>query len=371
MSRRYNTFNYSLNEKELEKLDRMEEQVMKMSQDMLSFGYPPIQEQPIYHPFVQPQFTNNNDNPLLTMQQNRVKNIQQNIPTEKPNNNVTYPNVVNCGTSNIQNGWIVENLNFQIENDSIELVINLKNSTIEQKEKTKTKATIDAIKFIEKLLVDGSLKKDDTDNFALEKQNFEEKIKNLEKQINKIKNKNSEENIAIKFLKMHNDHMNEVKTLKDEIKQKLEENLSSKDQLNAILSRINNFLEEEIDEIHEPKQGDEIKKEHVGFLENYYKNCCCYPDERSVSALAFGIDVTRDRVVKWFKSRRRRSRINYEYRKVIEEHEKKIKQKDEQIKEEKNNVEEIKENDTDSDDFLMLSIFDIFGYENEKEKNDI
>uniref|UniRef100_A0A1I8BB14 Homeobox domain-containing protein n=1 Tax=Meloidogyne hapla TaxID=6305 RepID=A0A1I8BB14_MELHA len=146
---------------------------------------------------------------------------------------------------------------------------------------------------------------------------------------------------------MHNDHMNEVKTLKDEIKQKLEENLSSKDQLNAILSRINNFLEEEIDEIHEPKQGDEIKKEHVGFLENYYKNCCCYPDERSVSALAFGIDVTRDRVVKWFKSRRRRSRINYEYRKVIEE------------------------NDTDSDDFLMLSIFDIFGYENEKEKNDI
>ncbi|KAL7074811.1 hypothetical protein ACQ4LE_005607 [Meloidogyne hapla] len=114
--------------------------------------------------------------------------------------------------------------------------------------------------------------------------------------------------VASKILKMHDDHMDEVKTLKNEIKQKNEEINSLKKQLNTSNS-YQLFLEQMI--IKEQNKNEEIKGEFVEVLENhykYYKN----PSDQEKSILANCINVSVDKVDKWFEKKRQLESVKYQ-----------------------------------------------------------
>uniref|UniRef100_A0A915M1M1 Uncharacterized protein n=1 Tax=Meloidogyne javanica TaxID=6303 RepID=A0A915M1M1_MELJA len=125
----------------------------------------------------------------------KVNNWQLEQPQEVENyENLNIP----------KNGWIVDNLSFTNGNNN-------------------SKAALDAIKYIEKLLVDCSSNKGEDNNEEL----LEEKIKELNL---------NDKNISLQILKMHNDHVDEVKELKNEIKQKMEEN-------NFLMKKVEELLE--------------------------------------------------------------------------------------------------------------------------------
>uniref|UniRef100_A0A915P547 Uncharacterized protein n=1 Tax=Meloidogyne floridensis TaxID=298350 RepID=A0A915P547_9BILA len=221
-------------------------------------NFPPFMPQP---PISQPYGYNN----YSTIQQPLNNNFQQNIQS-KPNNLTNSSNnqpqeVENYENLNIpKNGWIVDNLSFTIETKSIELVINLEDTKIGKNGNNNSKAALDAIKYIEKLLVDCSSNKEEDNNFNLEKELLEEKIKELNL---------NDKNISLQILKMHNDHVNEVKELKNEIKQKMEENnflMKKVEELNKYKIK---FLEEKRKQKNENKE-ELIKEDLIELLENNY-----------------------------------------------------------------------------------------------------
>uniref|UniRef100_A0A914M7P8 Uncharacterized protein n=1 Tax=Meloidogyne incognita TaxID=6306 RepID=A0A914M7P8_MELIC len=217
-------------------------------------NFPPFMPQP---PISQPYGYNN----YSTIQQPLNNNFQQNFQS-KPNNLTNSCNnqpqeVENYENLNIpKNGWIVDNLSFTIETKSIELVINLEDTKIGKNGNNNSKAALDAIKYIEKLLVDCSSNKGEDNNEEL----LEEKIKELNL---------NDKNISLQILKMHNDHVNEVKELKNEIKQKMEENnflMKKVEELNKYKIK---FLEEKRKQKNENKE-ELIKEDLIELLENNY-----------------------------------------------------------------------------------------------------
>uniref|UniRef100_A0A915MLT0 Translation elongation factor EFTu/EF1A C-terminal domain-containing protein n=2 Tax=Meloidogyne incognita group TaxID=654580 RepID=A0A915MLT0_MELJA len=136
-------------------------------------NFPPFMPQP---PISQPYGYNN----YSAIQQPLNNNFQQNIqskPSNSSNSCNNQPQKVedyeNLDIS--KNGWIVDNLSFTIETKSIELVINLEDTKIGKNGNNNSKAAMDAIKYIEKLLVDCSSNKGENNNEEL----LEEKIKEL------------------------------------------------------------------------------------------------------------------------------------------------------------------------------------------------
>ncbi|CAK5079047.1 unnamed protein product [Meloidogyne enterolobii] len=139
---------------------------------------------------------------------------------------------------------------------------------------------MDAIKYIEKLLDDCSSKKEDNNEELLE-----EKIKELNL---------NDKNISLQILKMHNDHVNEVKELKNEIKQKVEENnflMKKVEELNKYKIK---FLEQEIKEATR-KQNNEnkeelIKEDLIELLENSYLDSSKNKKLNEKGGICVGID---------------------------------------------------------------------------------
>nr|CAD2154282.1 unnamed protein product [Meloidogyne enterolobii] len=116
------------------------------------------------------------------------------IPTKVPNVGTSSGNLI----KQTKIGWKVSNLNFGInQDDSICLSIKLeKSAKINEIDKQKVKATLDSIKFIENLIVDNSLNKDEKKNLVLLKQPGPKiNIINLNKQQNMLKTvKDAEQN---------------------------------------------------------------------------------------------------------------------------------------------------------------------------------
>nr|CAD2122513.1 unnamed protein product [Meloidogyne enterolobii] len=140
-------------------------------------NFPPFIPQPLQQPPISQPYGYNN---FSAIQQPLNNNFQQNIQSN-PNNSTNSCNnqpqkVENYENLDIsKNGWIVDNLSFTIEKKSIELVINLEDTKIGKNGNNNSKAAMDAIKYIEKLLVDCSSKKEENNNEEL----LEEKIKEL------------------------------------------------------------------------------------------------------------------------------------------------------------------------------------------------
>uniref|UniRef100_A0A914MA14 Uncharacterized protein n=1 Tax=Meloidogyne incognita TaxID=6306 RepID=A0A914MA14_MELIC len=169
------------------------------------------------------------------------------VPTKVPNVGTSSGNLI----KQTKIGWKVSNLNFGInQDDSICLSIKLeKSAKINEIDKQKVKATLDSIKFIENLIVDNSLNKDEKKNSVLLKQpETKININNLNKQQNMLKTVKDVEqnNLKVTDIKPVKQQDNQFKELVDNF-EKFNESFNSKETQEKIFLQFQkietNFME--------------------------------------------------------------------------------------------------------------------------------
>uniref|UniRef100_A0A915N7M9 Uncharacterized protein n=1 Tax=Meloidogyne javanica TaxID=6303 RepID=A0A915N7M9_MELJA len=146
-------------------------------------------------------------------------------PISNPNITTTQPKVENFG-------WIVGDVVFHSGFGLTELHVHLRNNfIIGKEEKSKAKATLDAFKFIEELIVDNSSKKDDKEGVQT--------LKNETQHLKLISPKN---NTTIRELKIR--HKNEIEALKKEVEKEKTEQKRGIEAIRAIEKDLRQYEKE-------------------------------------------------------------------------------------------------------------------------------
>uniref|UniRef100_A0A915NPC3 Uncharacterized protein n=1 Tax=Meloidogyne floridensis TaxID=298350 RepID=A0A915NPC3_9BILA len=156
-------------------------------------------------------------------------------PMFNPNIRTIQPKVENCG-------WTVGNIVFQSGIAITELHVHLRKSfTIGKEEKGKAKATLEAFKFIEELLVDNSSKKDD-----------KEGVQTLKNETQHLKEAYQTKNTTtIRELKIR--HKNEIEALKKEVEYMKTERSYWENKYEMLLQETNKINKSESEKISEVK----------------------------------------------------------------------------------------------------------------------
>nr|CAD2138374.1 unnamed protein product [Meloidogyne enterolobii] len=188
-------------------------------------------------------------------------------PMFNPNIRTIQPKVENCG-------WTVGNIVFQSGIAITELHVHLRKSfTIGKEEKSKAKATLDAFKFIEELLVDNSSKKDDKE------------VQTLKNETRHLGNPQTKNTTTIRELKIR--HKNEIEAIKKEVEKERTERLYWENKYELLLQETNKMNKSESEKItEEDKRGIEAIKAIEKELRQYEKEHNIKRNESSNSEIS-------------------------------------------------------------------------------------
>ncbi|KAF7630998.1 hypothetical protein Mgra_00008773 [Meloidogyne graminicola] len=231
--------------------------------------------QPIGQQFVQP-FSQQFGQQLGGQQQinnnNNINNCINPMTNIEPlNNGLNFGNLNNNNQQKqLENTkkWSVDTVECEVNDGSMHLSIDLSYSKNTSNEENQNEAAINLIKFIEnKLNADNSNKKDCKNSTNLEKKN-EEKIKQLEIKINELIEKNSDRDMALQILKMQNDYKAEIDKLKNNLQEKINENLLLKTQSKLDTCTFLNNIKEQFIKNYKCLDGSGYKTVGKDFNEN-------------------------------------------------------------------------------------------------------